>query len=322
VRWLLPTILAGLVASPAFAQTPARVQLVWNAPAGCPSAESVLADVHRLVGEQPAHGVVARADVLQVAPEHWSVHLSTDVDGTAGERSLDANSCASLATATALILAWTIDPQRALAARVPRPDAAGPSSPEVQPQAAVLPGLPRSGAHLQVVVAVSAAGNVGMLPGAGLGGQVAVGVLVGPLRLEVAGEDWLVQKINGSGPLANQGARVHWLDVAARGCFRGRLGSRFELDPCLGGGLAWASSSGVGEDTPYTPGATWGVAVADVLASWRVAGPLALRASVGMAVPFARPNFVVANGAVQPPSIDKAAPVQGTGTLGLEVRFP
>ncbi len=282
----------------------------------------MLAEVHRLVGEEPAHGVVARADVLQVAPEHWSVHLSTDVDGAAGERSLDANSCASLATATALILAWTIDPQRALAARAPRPDAAGPSGPEVQPRADVTAPSPRSGTRAQVLVAVSAAGNVGMLPTAGPGGQVAVGVLVGPLRLEVAGEDWLVQPVNGSGPLSGQGARVHWLDAVLRGCFRGRIGARFEVDPCLGGGVAWASSYGTGEQTDYTPSATWGVAVADVLASWRVAGPLALRASVGIAVPFAPPRFVIIDPTQTPQRIQQAAPVQGTGTLGLEVRFP
>jgi len=122
--------------------------------------------------------------------------------------------------------------------------------------------------------------------------------------------------------LAGQGARVHWFEAALRGCFRGRLGARFEVDPCLGGGLAWASSYGIGEDTHYTPGATWAVGVADLLASWNVAGPLAVRASVGMAAAFAPPNFVVIDATGAPRSIHQAAPVEGTGTLGLEVRFP
>src|SRR4051812_19779746 len=95
------------------AESPSPVQLEWDAPRGCPPVESVVEEARRNLGGTTPHRVAARADVTEVGPEHWSVHLFTEVDGVAGERSLEANSCASLASATALILAWTVDPSHA-----------------------------------------------------------------------------------------------------------------------------------------------------------------------------------------------------------------
>jgi hypothetical protein len=99
-----------LISPRAFAADP--VDLIWNAPAGCPSRDAVLAEVVRILGGPPSRPLVAHADVTEMSADHFSLHLTTDVEAAQGERTLDTNSCASLAQAAALILAWTIDPTR------------------------------------------------------------------------------------------------------------------------------------------------------------------------------------------------------------------
>jgi hypothetical protein len=124
---VLPAVAA--VALPtAFAQ-PASFSLSWQAPASCPDEAHVRHAVEQLLGEgppPPAH-VSARAVVEQTASGHWNVRLTTVRDGASGERVVESESCQSLADATALILALTIDPER-VAARAPGASAAASSS--------------------------------------------------------------------------------------------------------------------------------------------------------------------------------------------------
>jgi hypothetical protein len=186
---------------------------------------------------------------------------------------------------------------------------------------------------VKAIVAVSAAGDLGTLPGPGFGGEVVIGALLGPLRVELAGTDWLSQDVTAAEPIAGatQGAHIHLLEGVLRGCIRGRLGSRFEVDPCLGAGIAYASSSGF--DRPqtlsfraYQNSGNWGVLRADLLAAWTIAGPLAVRAVVGLAVPTTLPDFVIEGPpAPSPPTtvfLHRAAQVDGRGALGVELRFP
>lgn len=77
--------------SRAYAAEP--VALTWDAPASCPSRESVLTDVRRILGETTEHDAVARAHVTEDGPHHWSLQLATEVDGASGERSMEADSC-------------------------------------------------------------------------------------------------------------------------------------------------------------------------------------------------------------------------------------
>jgi hypothetical protein len=118
-RTVLLTAALLTVAAAALADEPASeaVRLTWNAPSGCPSGDAVMGEVQRMLGGTTSHHATVQADVAEVGPAHWSVHLATNVDGAAGERSLDADSCASLASATALIVAWTVDPAKARAQR-------------------------------------------------------------------------------------------------------------------------------------------------------------------------------------------------------------
>jgi hypothetical protein len=116
------------VAATALAQT-GSFSLAWQAPAECPDEAHVRRAVEQLLGEgpPPPAKVSARAIVEHTASGHWNVRLTTVRDGASGERVVESESCQSLADATALILALTIDPER-VAARAPGAASAPASS--------------------------------------------------------------------------------------------------------------------------------------------------------------------------------------------------
>jgi hypothetical protein len=329
--WTRTMAICALLFAAPLVEAAGPVSLTWNVPPNCPPAEAVLADVERTLGRSTNRRVAARADVTEIGPGHWSVHLVTDADGVQGERTFDANSCASLATATALILAWTVDPSKARDAPSLAPGTAvlPTTSPAPEPGAPPTRTGPAHAPSLVAVVAASGAGDVGTLPSAGASGEIAIGALLGPIRAEVAGADWVTQDATGLiRPGTLDGAHIHLFDARIRGCFRGRLGQRFELDPCLGAAILTASSYGFGSP-PFAPrpgSGAWGDLQADVLAAWSLFGPLALRASVGVWIALAQPPFVVDLQTQGEPAgevlLHKTSPVGARTTLGLEVRFP
>jgi hypothetical protein len=336
-----------------------RVRLAWSAPGGCPSEEAVLTEMQRILGGPPSRDAEAKANVERVAPRRWSEHLTTQVDGVAGERALDADSCEGLASATALILAWTIDPERARVASRSTPGVpiepppppttplAAPAPPPPSPElplaaapraapAARAPTTDRAGVAMQAedrarprgVAAVEAQADVGTLPSAGFAGRFVLGALFGRARLEASFADWLQNEATASPPKNSEGATLHPLEGALRGCFRWEPSRRLEVDPCLGAGLTHVTSDGFGETGkifrgPTGQATTWGNFYADVVGAFALIGPLALRASLGVSVPFARPEFDID----EPPGqaaipLHRASPAAGRATLGVEARFP
>ena len=125
---LLALVLPAAAAT-ALAQT-GSFSLSWQAPPGeCPDEAHVRHAVEQLLGEgpPPPASVSARAVVERTASGHWNVRLTTVRDGATGERVVESESCQSLADATALIVALTIDPAR-VAARAPGAASAPASS--------------------------------------------------------------------------------------------------------------------------------------------------------------------------------------------------
>jgi hypothetical protein len=175
---------------------------------------------------------------------------------------------------------------------------------------------------------MEAAFDLGTLPNADLGGRISAGALLGRLRLEVSFGDWLSQQATASPPRTTQGTTLHPLEGALRGCFRWTPVRRLEIDPCAGAGLTYVTSNGFGESVFFAgetaKGATWGSAYADALIVVAVAGPLALRGSVGLAIPLVRPEFDIQEEG-NPSSViflHQASSVAGRAGLGVEVRFP
>jgi hypothetical protein len=335
------------------------VRVIWSAPAGCSSEEAVLHEMQRVIGGPPPRGANAHAVVEEDAPGHWSERLSTEVDGVSGERTLSADSCDGLAAATGLILAWTIDPQHAsLAGLSPATEVKDPQAPSASAQPAdVTPPTPppatapaeappvrppapmrvgsarqpqaepvRGGGYsaLRGIVAIDALGDIGSWPSVGLAGRVTLGAMVWRLRFEVSFADWLSESAYAPPPRNNEGTTLHPIEGAVRGCFRWELGRRLEVDPCLGAGPTYVTSNGTNETIPNHDGSTsWGTLFGDAMGTWLFAPPLALRLSLGIAVPLARPEFDIDEPAgVSPVLLHQAWPVAARGALGVEARFP
>ena len=323
---VIATLSLGLLADVARADSiDDAVQLSWNAPAGCPSHDSVMNDVARILGATTTHHATVRADVTELGPERWSVHLATNVDGAPGERSLEANSCEAVASATSLIVAWTVDPARARAqtAAAPPPTASATPSASAVPAPSHSPPAPSAASPseppIRAVVALSGVGALGVLPSTGIAGELSAGVLIGPLRVEIAGSDWIPQ--DAIAPAGGEGTHIHLYDGALRGCYRGRFGTSFEIDPCAGGEITFASSDGFGESQTFQRSSSWGSLRAEALSSIKIVGPLALRGSLGLGVPITRPPFVLLGpgGSIE---LHRVSVVTAQATLGLEARFP
>jgi hypothetical protein len=327
------TIVTALV-TVAVTEAAEPVTLSWNAPPDCPQSDAVLADVQRILGGPTNRVVVARADVTETGPERWSVHLVTSVDGVPGDRTIDANSCASLAAATALILAWTVDPSKGVAPVAPTEGNGGaPTPPRPAPPEERPPTRDRSDASgsFSAAVAIGGVADSATLPKPGLAGEIALAGLFGPFRVEVSGADWGTQHATQFVLGESEGATIHLFDAAARGCFRWRLGAELEVAPCLGAAIFFATGDGF-EGTPgrfqpsHFSNVDWGAAQGDILATWHFFGPLSFRGSVGVGVPLAPPQFLVdqvdSTGHVVAPFPLHKPLVTARAGLGVEARFP
>ncbi|AKV04593.1 hypothetical protein AKJ09_11256 [Labilithrix luteola] len=169
------------------------VTLDWSATeADCPDGSHVVGEVERILGNStgPRRRVTARADVTRTTTGGFRVMLVTRGADVAGRRTFEAESCPELASASALILAITVNPQLSSAPPVRAEESSDepvPASPaseranaEPAPQnAATHPpdALDASGATDSAVhpapsgrrhfgAGVSFAGDVGSLPSA------------------------------------------------------------------------------------------------------------------------------------------------------------
>jgi hypothetical protein len=132
----------GASAAPTAARSPAggeSVRLDWAAPAQCPSSSVVAAHIRRLTGADQGHDPVhATAHVTHGLDGQWRVRLVLS-GAVTGTRSLQATDCASLARATALIVALSANPQ--VASRITEADEEAPPTIE-PPSATVVEGGP------------------------------------------------------------------------------------------------------------------------------------------------------------------------------------
>ena len=113
-----------------------ELTLTWQAPAGCPAPVDVEAQVARLIGGPSrlpsGKHIDATAVVRSSSPDRWSVELATSMDGAVGRRNLAGDSCASVSSAAALILALMIDPAAAERAILAPPTRTAPERPRLR----------------------------------------------------------------------------------------------------------------------------------------------------------------------------------------------
>jgi len=359
---LAATLVASVALRPALAQ-PASFSLSWQAPDDCPGESYVRGAVEQLLGggPLPPARVTARAVVDHVASDRWQVHLTTVRDGATGERVVESQSCQSLADATALIVALTIDPER-VAARAPSPSpstsalapiasAAGPASsaptpiPSATPSATAAatppsassspvpvpdrareapPARPTVLRPTLVALFAGVGGDVGTLPRATLAIDAGIAVTLGAFRLEGYGT-YLTAQATYAAILPSLGTNVHLLAGGLRGCFI-PLRGWIEAGGCAGLELGDLHGKGFGTLTsPYyqfTPSDRGGLWIAPTLTG-RVSWRVAQSFALVLDVGLVVPleRDTFVIDNVGGAALHEAGPVEGRAAIGPEVRF-
>jgi hypothetical protein len=325
---------------------PLGFSLTWDAPAQCPTSDYLRAQVETLLSGAPATlvWVAARAEVSQREDGMWTVRLTTDRGGTVGERSLEADACRSLADATALVVALTIDPAH-VASAAARPSDSDPGAsirPSLPAALPVVPVLPapaplRSGAPRAPDRASAAAerpsrfelfpavgGDLGTLPTLAYGFSLAGSLHVGRLRAEVYGAYWPNHTAHPGRVPAGEGGEVELFAGGARGCFplpgRSEWFHRIELSPCAGLEAGALHGRGLNLPRSLTQTGLWLAVTLDARIVVRLSRALGFVADAGAAVPLRRDAFTLGTGSAAP-TIDRPGAIEGRAWAGPELRF-
>jgi hypothetical protein len=293
-----------------------QLDLVWQAPAGCPAGEDVRARVAELLGGTirlpPARVLAVRARVT--AEPTWRVEIASGAGDQARRRELDGDSCAGLANATALIVALMIDPNMA----TPPPGPRGLSSPPAPPAAA--PAEPRP-ARPGTAFNLGLSGFVedGILPKLDVGAAASLGLARGAWRFDLQGR-WGARRDQVVSAPAPAGAfgTFDYLGGSLGACrivdLRGLV-----LGPCGDVGFGLLSAKGHNVTQEIAARAPWlGVELggyAAVRAGSRVSFPL----RAALLVPVTRPEFVIHYDVAQ--RVYRVAGLGARASLGVELHF-
>lgn len=304
----------------ALADDASSVDVVWDAPAGCPSAAAVRDEIDGLLGG--AATVRARASLRVHATvtraERWTVTIETVSGAGSGHRSIEASSCDGLASASALIVALMIDPDAVAAHAKNTAETKAEVRPAPPPAPAPVVPSPASPRSTLGLVAAGGAAHLGVLPAADAGFELGLGLVRagwrGELRLA-----YFPRRVR-SEPVADvPGAygRFGFSAATVDGCRLAKW-QRVELGGCALLEAGILAGEGFGASEPSTQLTPWlglgagGVLVVEATAWLRF--PL----HVEGVVPLWRPNFVFRR-ADHP--IFRSAPVGGRLTLAAEARF-
>jgi hypothetical protein len=315
------------LAAVASAASPPGLALAWEAPPACPDVGQVRAAIASML-DSPAKmdsaNLVARATVTEEAPGRFAMRAVIEARGASETKLVDADSCATLAEAYAVIVAFRIDPSAA--SRAP---AVARSSPLVAaPAHAPPPRSPpesRGGAGLRAAVGPAVTTGVGLLPFPSYGVGAAVAVEQS-LRWELAATYWPAQPswVTSSGlvdPSRTYGAKVQLASVQPSVCVplaRGVIGL------CVGAQVGAMSADGTGSGVvrPDSGQSWWLAFLAGVALRWRPVEWLDVRVRVDGGVPVFRPTFVLENvGPHGPVEAYRPAPAFAMISLEPEVRF-
>ena len=224
-------------------------------------------------------------------------------------RELDAKSCPELAEAAAVAIAVSIRAfaDAAVASRREADTAVPPSSPAPAPGVTVQAPPPAQPARAwQPAIHAALAGDIGELPGAGLG--VFGGAALSRRWVRLDGTmGWLPSRETGNGQFQLASGAVDvcfvptWRDGALRACGGAELGAY------------WAA--GVGVPRPDSTTTLWRAGRASVGALIGLGGALSVSLEATAVFPFSRPKFVLNE--MDP--VYQSARVAGRLALGLEI---
>jgi hypothetical protein len=294
-----------------------ELALTWQAPAGCPSPTDVEAQFVRLLGgaaRTPSGKHIAASALVRAATsERWSVELATVLDGAVGRRNLSGDSCASVSSAAALILALMIDP--AAAERATAPEPAAPESPpeapppKPEPEAVVRTTAPPKARAVAGMARVFGGVVVGVLPAPAPAAGLALGARARRLGAELSIVATEQRRVTAS-PDTSGDFRL--VAGGARAC--GELGGRVVVwHLCVGGELERVTGTGL--VAPARSGAAlMGAGTGGLLVAVPLGARLALSLDLDAAVRPYHPAFLDSDA-----QLFKIPLISGFAALGLMV---
>jgi hypothetical protein len=336
----------------AAAQSAAPIELRWNALESCPSADTVLARVHKIAGStRPTPNTLrAEATITQPGDGLFRLRLKIEYGKLAAVRNIEGKSCKDLAGATAVALALLLSSEEPLSERdlagtsttpgAPGGDqehgtqAAVQNQPPTPPRASVptlatSPSVEPAGPARRwrvLLVAPIGALSFGPLEQISRGLGLAAGFTFDRWRFLAEGRLWASQRET----LTNYGdeyaVELNRFTVGARAC-RNLLGSRFELAPCALMSVHQLSSRGSGPGfVPGTDTATWAAIGMGAQARLLITPWLGLVAGVDGELQLSRPEVGVTLPVTGfPPMraipVERLAPVAATITVGSQWIF-
>jgi hypothetical protein len=306
------------------AQSAAPIELKWSALEGCPSAEAVLARVHKIAGTTRATPNTLQADASISQPNDglFRMRLEIRYGNLVAVRNIEGKSCKDLAGATAVALALLLSSEEPLSERdlagtspaqtVPAASTTGggdqepakqatpqkpaatspptsePATPTPTPTASSgEPGHPRGWRVL--LVAPLGALSVGPMKQVSLGLGLGAGVAFDRWRFSAEAKLWASQHET-IGNVGEYDVELHRFTVGARAC-RNIFGSRFEFAPCALMSVHHLSMGGSGPSfVPGTDSVTWAAAGIGAQARLLITSWLGLVAAVDGEFQFSRPE--------------------------------
>jgi hypothetical protein len=257
--------------------------ITWSAPEGCPSADTIRAEVQRMAGAAAAatDQIEAHAAVVR---DHagWQLTLTTRAGALSGERKLSAPDCAELGRATALVIALMINP------------AADPSAaPTVVHPAAPTPPVATPPPERRFALGADLRLGSGELPGgaAGIGARFAAGG--GVFSVQARGDFWFPRDA-ASAAKPSAGGSFGAADLSLAGCATARNNRRLAPAVCLGAALIGTHASGSGVSDPGSVTALSAGPFLEGAMRVRISARNALRAGVEAVAPLSRPSFALA----------------------------
>jgi hypothetical protein len=333
---------------------PARAaELVVSGPVQCPDTAELAFRVERALGTPLVAAARLRLRVRFEAAggagyRAWLAVESSDGAVPGSERELNARECGPLGDAVAVAIALALgvseagreaSPASELAAREPSarvPSGSGASSePALGDEAPGPPSRAAAGALAEVApsaepaaderapftpaLTVSAVGDVGSLPGAGVG--VGVGAELGWERLALRATGTLFLDRHVALPGAGEtglGADMGLALGALSVCSTLLRAARAAVFACAGWELGRLEAIGTGVLTPRREGTLWSAPRVDAGLDWAAGGgPLRLVAQVTAAAPLERDDFYLRDLG----SVHRPPAVAGRLSLGVHIDF-
>lgn len=294
------------------------LELEWNAPPECPDGATVKSSVLRLAGvnARDSRHLKARASIQPAAGTGWTLALTTELDGVAGERTLSGISCRSLGDAAVLVLALILNPEVARTTPPPTVDAA-PTSARIA-EATPARGSRPEDQHppLSWSLGVHAGLQAGVLKAVGPAFALSLAAGLGRAWVRLVPRFALPQDVLADGQ-AGTGGRLWWGAAAMLGCWSATRG-RAELSPCLGVDVVRLSGRGFGAvSEPRERSIYWTSAEVALIAGLRLGRAWTLEITGVGLFPFTRPSVYLD----EIGTISRPAAFAFTALAGVEYRL-